>query len=160
MAQGKEPHPLKVHVWGCFSAAGVGEIEIFEENMDRFVLMDIFKKRLTASYQKHFPSGMWYFQQDNDKKHHALIVQEWLFSKGIQCLDWPPYSPDLNPIENLWAILKRRVAAHNPTTTEELKAAILTEWHSITPSQCARLVKSMPARCQAVLNNGGNMTKY
>ena len=53
------------------------------------------------------------FAQDNAPTHTANIVQDWLRNwvedNSIQVVDWPPYSPDLNPIENLWKLLKEGI---------------------------------------------------
>src|SRR5687768_10298662 len=75
------------------------------ENLDAPLMKTILTQHLLGSARKFWPSlrGQWWFQQDNDPKHTSRVVQGWLFDKGIQCIEWPPYSPDLNPIENLWA---------------------------------------------------------
>lgn len=75
-------------------------------------------------------------------------------------MDFPSYSPDLNPIENLWADLKRRIELHNCRTVDELKQVIEDEWFKTSDELCARLVDSMPIRCKAVITNHGFKTKY
>ena len=100
-----------------------------------------------------FPKGQWWFQQDNDPKHTSRLVQEWLKTNGIDVLDWPPYSPDLNPIENLWSDLKRRVEKRNPKTLDNLKEYLEEEWRGTDRELVRKLVNSMTHRCQLVLQN-------
>ena len=52
---------------------------------------------LLPSARRLFPDGSWWFLQDNDPKHKSRVVQRLLFTHGVQCIDFPPYSPDLNP---------------------------------------------------------------
>ncbi len=63
---------------------------------------------------------------------------------GIPVLNWPANSPDLNPIENLWGIVKRKMRYARPNNAEELKATIRATWALITPEQCHRLIDLMP----------------
>ncbi|KAI2651864.1 Transposable element Tc1 transposase [Labeo rohita] len=60
-------------------------------------------------------------------------------------------SPDLNPIENLWGIVKRKMRNKRPKTADELKATVKDTWASIPPQQCHRLITSMPRRIEAVI---------
>ncbi|GFW55982.1 transposable element Tcb1 transposase [Trichonephila clavipes] len=57
------------------------------------------------------------FMDDNDRPHRANIVDECLQSDDISRMDWPEYSPDLNPIEHVWEMLVRRIAARQPPPT-------------------------------------------
>ncbi len=66
-------------------------------------------------------------------------------------LDWPANSPDLNPIENLWAIVKRKLRDTRPNNANDLKAVIKATWASVTPEQCHRLIVSMPRCIDAVI---------
>ena len=61
------------------------------------------------------------FQQDSAPCHIARIVKQWLAEPGVQLLDWPGNSPDLNPIENLWVSIKKRVAQKKCSSLEELR---------------------------------------
>src|SRR4051794_16886313 len=74
----KEKHAPKVHVWGCMSAAGVGEIHVFTENLDAVLMKKILKEHLMKSANKFWPTGLWHFQQDNDPKHTSRLVSDYL----------------------------------------------------------------------------------
>jgi len=67
-------------------------------------------------HYEHDPPELWRLLQDNDPKHKSVLVQTWLFNHGISTIEFPPYSPDLNPIENLWNDLARRVEARPAST--------------------------------------------
>ena len=159
----KEKHPPKVHVWGCMAAAGVGRIHVFTENLDGDLMKRILKEHLMKSANMFWPVGLWHFQQDNDPKHTSRIVSDYLERELCikdYCIRWPPYSPDLNPIENLWADLKKRVEKRNATTVEELEAAVKLEWAATDKQLCSKLVASMPNRLAALLEHRGGPTGY
>jgi transposase len=159
----KEKHPPKVHVWGCMAAAGVGRIHVFTENLDGELMKKILKEHLMKSKELFWPVGMWHFQQDNDPKHTSRVVSDYLERELCIkdfCIRWPPYSPDLNPIENLWADLKKRVEKRNATTVEELEAAVRAEWAQTDKELCRKLVASMPDRIARCLEYCGGPTGY
>lgn len=83
--------------------------------------------------RKAVPLGHWTFMQDGAKAHTAKKTIEYLDGKGLKTLgNWPPHSPDLNPIENLWSSLKRRVSQRHPMTQDELEKAVQAEWDALT----------------------------
>ncbi|GFU13310.1 DDE_3 domain-containing protein [Trichonephila clavipes] len=86
------------------------------------------------------------FMDDNARPHRSNIVDECLQSEGITRMDWPAYSPDLNPIEHVWDMLGRRIAAIQPPPTclPELWRALLGEWCIIPQDQIDNLILSMP----------------
>jgi len=95
----------------CFSGKGIGYGYIFNENMDASLLKGILGTHLIETAELHYDvehAEEWWFLQDNDPKHKSTLVRTWLFNHGIQCIEFPPYSPDLNPIEHLWADLARK----------------------------------------------------
>ena len=75
-------------------------------------------------------------------------------------MDWPSMSPDLNPIEHLWGILKRKLKVCKVSNICQLRDVVMEEWKSITVATCEALVNSIPRRVKAVLDNDGNHTKY
>ena len=81
-------------------------------------------------------------------------------SWGLKVMDWPSMSPDLNPIEHLWGIIKRKVEVHKISNICQLRDVVMEEWKSIPVATCEALVNSMPRRVKAVLDNDGGHTKY
>jgi transposase len=153
-------HPDRLSIWGCISSHGVGELHTFNDTLDAPLMRTILSTHLLPSAARLFHTTAWWYQQDNDPKHTSRIVQQWLFSHGIQMLDFPPYSPDLNPIENLWANLKPRVEARNARNIDELEQHVQQEWVATDPTFLSRIVHSMPRRCKAVVQNSGHKTHY
>ena len=81
---------------------------------------------------------------------------------AVEKVAWPAQSPDLNPIENLWQDLKRRLRMRNPKPKNkiELFNLLKEEWFNTIPVRINRLIDSMPQRVDAVLKNKGNPTRY
>ena len=102
------------------------------------------------------------FQQDNASVHTTKMMQEWFLRQRFSLLTWPAQSPDLNPIEHLWAILKRRLNQYDspPKGMIELWERIVQVFSSITAHDCRRLIESMPKRIEAVIASKGKWTKY
>ena len=109
------------------------------------------------------PSGTpdFIFQQDGASCHTAKACQAWFRDNNVRLLEWPGNSPDLNPIENLWARLKKLVSQRHPSNKTELIEAIIESWHHvITAQELETLVNSMPDRYRAVIAAKGYATKY
>jgi hypothetical protein len=107
----------------------------------------------------------WTFQQDNDPTHKAApqIVQAYNKAHGSRITvlpNWPPSSPDLNPIENVWAIVQRRVNKRGPETFEAFKAAVIQELKGLSKQTISNLYASMKDRMEAVVSLGGGRTGY
>ena len=87
---------------------------------------------------------------------------QFLDDEGIERMVWPAKSPDLNPLEHLWAHLKYRVDRRiKPTTTLlGLERILRREWQAIDQGRIRRLVNSMRRRCLAVIAAGGGHTRY
>lgn len=150
---------FSIMVWGCFSYYGVGPVCWIKENMDADTYVSILQNTMLPYSEEEMPIRF-VFQQDNDPKHTSRKAKDWFSKNKIQVLDWPPQSPDLNPIENLWADIKEAVSKAKPTNKEQLWHTVEEAWHAIPVERCRKLVHSMKNRCNAVINNKGHSTKY
>jgi transposase len=157
-------HPLSIMVWGCMSGEGVGRLQVCNGMINaRMYIDDILEKKVLQSATDMFGGDHrdFIFQQDGAPCHTAKICTKWFDDHNVNVLDWPGNSPDLNPIENLWARLKRLVSAKRPSNKAQLTEAVISSWfHTITLNELKALVNSMPRRCQAVIKCRGYPSKY
>ncbi|CAB3995342.1 transposase [Paramuricea clavata] len=147
-------------LWGCFASSGTGELAKVDGIMKKEDYLKILQSNLQPSVRKLHLGRRWTFQHDNDPKHTAKIVSQWLKKKKIRVLEWPSQSPDLNPIENLWTELKRRVRARQPANLHDLHKFCQEEWSNIPPELCQKLVNGYQKRLIAVQKAKGHATKY
>ena len=101
------------------------------------------------------------FMQDGASPHTSKKTTAFLLKNNITVLTpWPAYSPDINPIENLWAILKNNLGGYNFTKKEDLIKKAIQEWNSIDQKIIHNLISSMNNRLKLVRKNDGFITKY
>lgn len=137
----------KVMVWGAFSFYGSSELHLVDGILNGVGYTGVLDSTLEPFIlQKH--RNYEYFQQDNAPCHTCRHAKEYFAQKKIEILTWPANSPDLNPIENLWGILKIKVARRCPKTKNELKSILNEEWKKITDEIRHNLVNSMPKRLE------------
>lgn len=116
--------------------------------------------------QRHFAGKhSWVLQQDGDPSHRVAskVLAQWNkeHRKQVELLqNWPPNSPDLNPIENIWAWVQREVYKMGCTSFDAFKAAVISRLESIPKAMLSNYIKSMPARLAEVIKNKGGKTRY
>lgn len=153
-------HSPKIMVWGCFSGNGRGSLYFIPngKTVNTDLYLDILKNKLQLSM--HLLDCQ-VFQQDSAPAHTSRIATAWFRQNRVKVLEWPGNSPDLNPIENLWMIMKRKIRKYHPRNLQELVYFIKKTWCTeINQELCKRLVSSMPRRLQSVIANKGHTTKY
>jgi transposase len=150
-------------VWGCMTPQGVGYLRRIEGKMNALMYQDILSDDYIDTLEYYdLSKEATFMMHDNDPKHKANSTTTWLEENEIDVLPWPSQSPDLNPIENLWNEVDRRVRkrAQLPTNKEELWTAVLEEWNGIPPDLCAKLCDTMPRRLKDVRSAKGGYTTW
>jgi hypothetical protein len=161
---------LRIMVWGCILRGRKGPLVILEYPGGRGGGMtaaryqeQVLDKVLHNFYQSMAEErGHVLFQQDGAPSHTAKSTYQWLNRNNIEIMPHPPGSPDLNPIEPLWHILKDliRNRPHIPTTLDELKMATNKAWDQITEADIDKHVNSMENQVWAVIEAKGSHTRY
>ena len=149
-----------VMIWGWFNRRGVGKLCVLDCIMNRFYYRDILEQSLFPSIDHFKFEQESHFVHDNDPKHTSGLVKHWLKQKTIQTLPWPPFSPNLNPIENLWDELERRVGKRQPKNLQEVELQLTQEWNNIELSVLDKLVVSVASRLYERVKMKGYPTKY
>lgn len=155
---------FSVMFWGCFSSLGLGPLVALEGSQNRFTYIETLRQYLLPQLEiarSDFGLDMT-FMQDNAPCHKAKLVRDFLEENEVPTLDWPPQSPDMNPIENIWNIVKNRRQKKFgfPATKEELIEQIFEIWEEIDISLIESLNRSIKNRLEEVLRLQGRATRY
>jgi transposase len=150
--------------WGCFSGKyGKGPGLFWEKDWGTITAesYQAYTIPIVDGWMRMSPGQI--FMQDNAPGHaHSTTVQD-LIERGIQWIEWPAFSPDLNPIENVWNWMKEWIWNHYPEdkmSYEKLRKAVMEAWEAVPDDYLQNLVKSIKERCQAVIAANGMHTKY
>jgi uncharacterized protein (DUF2267 family) len=157
-----------IMIWSALTYAGTGWMCKIDGNMDKTLyketLQDVQDRTINfAAEELNLRRDQMVFQHDNDPKHTSNLVQEYLKNQEYQVLEWPPQSPDLNPIENMWRLLKIRLNEYDtpPKGMQELYERVTKVWYDvIDKEECRNVIHSMPRRIEQCIRRKGHWTDY
>ena len=157
----KVKHPQKVMIWGAITPWGKSKLVFIDGRVNAEKYLSILRESRITTFVKNHPDPHPLLMEDGAPAHRAKVVAQWHADRGIKLLpNWPGSSPDLNPIENVWGVMKRRIEKENPTNLEGIKKIILRVWRALDGDFLRKLYDSMPRRMDLVIKAKGGVTKY
>jgi transposase len=148
----------KIFAWGGFCIMGKTSLFCFRRIMNAEFYVEILKNHIPEIDE--MLGDDWRLQQDNDPKHTSCLAKDFLRNNVQEVMDWPSNSPDLNPIENLWAIVKGNVERRMPKNLTDLERFMAEEWREIPDDVLMNLAGSMKRRCELIIENNGERISY
>lgn len=147
------PH---IMVWGAIRRSGVGPLIRINGTVTAAGYLIILNEAVPQIQRNR--NFIW--MQDNAPPHRAQTVQQFFAEHHITLLSWPPNSPDLNPIENVWGYITQNLPRSHITTPDQLWRRVQQFWSNIHSELCQHLIDSMPARLEQVRQRNGGNTDY
>jgi transposase len=168
----KKGKDVSVMVWASFWGSGISDLYLLERDFEAKKhgysansYIQVLDDNLLGIYEP----GL-IFMQDNASIHTAHKVRDWFKEHNIKIMEWPPYSPDLNPIEHLWIHLKRLIYQVDPDidnvrgdddkVRKALFKALFKAWELIDKDILYNCIDSMTTRINAVIEADGWHTRY
>ena len=147
---------LGVMVWAAIGIGYKSKLIFCNSNIDGYEYRRILRSSdMIKELNTLHGEGQWIFQQDGAPPHKCRMTQKFLLKHMNVVDNWPANSPDLNPIEHLWSILKRRIHKDSPQTMEEFKKKVLEEWENIPQNIIDNLVRSFKKRLLIAVEKEG-----
>jgi transposase len=151
----KNRHSIKMNIWACITlGGGLETFELFKDNLNSEKYKDILFEQLVAIYKDDY-----IFQQDNHSVHKSHKLVDFLSQHKVKTLEWPANSPDLNPIENLWALIKYSLQQQH-LTKDNFEEKIKETINNIDFAYIFNMISSMHLRVQQVIDNKGDSINY
>lgn len=150
-----------IMVWGAISYYGQIKLQFKTTKLNAEHYKNILE-RAFPECSNIFRPLRWIFQQDNAPIHNARVVKAWISDQNVTLMDWPPYSPDLNIVENVWGWLSLKVYEGGKQYEDVplLINAIETAWDEISLDYLKTLYDSIPNRIFEVIKHHGGNTHY
>jgi Transposase and inactivated derivatives len=152
--------------YGAISGIGKGPLILMEKDWGK-VSAKVYIERVLPHFYRHlreiarevgFMRAI--LMEDNASIHTAKLTKGYHAYHGINRMIWPAHSPDLNPIENVWRLLKYRIGKRFPKTDAEVRQYLVEEWDKLELQDFIKYIESMHERCEAVIEAKGGHTKW
>ncbi|XP_053200841.1 uncharacterized protein LOC128385935 [Panonychus citri] len=159
-----------VSTWAAITVNGVGPLVTLDCRLDQYVYLEILDTLIVDLVKSQFGQSECFLIDDNCPAHRANLINEWLsccnylHNINLKLIKLPPYSPELNLIENVWGCNKKDFLYSDcvPNTRDEMKDFIVSNWNSkkLIPNYCENLFNSWTKRCEDIIYNDGYAIKY
>jgi len=152
-----------INVWGGFTSKARTPLIRIIGRFNRHKYREIRDSTVLPFAVNEFGSvNNFILQKDNCKPHKANSIKYYLEEIGVERMTWLAQSPDLNPIENVWGLLKQKIRnlPRMPRNENHLFEILSQMWNDLPQAYFAKLVESMRRRITAVQDNEGKSTKY
>lgn len=150
--------PYRMSVFGAISMKGKLVLAEYTGTLDAAAYQALLQGKALPSIEAAYEGEEFVFMQDHAKAHTAKSTLEFLEESKVQFLEpdeYPPKSPDLNPIENIWGIMKQEVYSKQYRSKDDFKSAVQASWDRLSLQLVQDTIKNYPGRLQAVLDNLG-----
>ena len=152
-----EQHPRQIMVWGAIGVGYKSPLLVFEGNCNKESYISLLEENgIIPGLNALFGEREFVFQQDNAPPHVAKQTVDWLQERVHLLTSWPPHSPDLSPVEMMWAITKARVDTTGVTTKHDLFERVRQVWDEIPQSFVDNMASSFEARLRTVIRLCGD----
>ena len=155
-----------VGVWSCYCGDEMGPLVIIKKGgtMTAERYLETVKKHFIPfirRMKRKYGNGV-VMQEDNASWHKAKLVTSYLDRQKIKRIRWPPQSPDLSPIENLWKQIKNIIGkmCHRIRNIKQMEEALAEIWPTLGGERLTKLNESMPKRLNIYIKNRGGSIKY
>lgn len=152
-----------LQVWGSITYTGVGSLYKITDTLTAAKYKQILIHHAVPKGRSLIGNNF-VFQQDNDPKHTARVVKQYLDNKqrdgSLTVLDWPAQSPDMNIIEQVWTYMEQEKVKRAPTNLQQLWEVLQDIWSNIPVDFIQKLYNSVPGRVNELCTAKGFHTKY
>ncbi|GBM68999.1 Transposable element Tc3 transposase [Araneus ventricosus] len=148
-------------VWADFGFNGQVGFAILDGRKNSAKYIETLENPL-MSFVENIGGRNWEYQHDNALTHTSSARKNYLNSKNVTVLEWPPMSPNLNPIENVWGFMSRKVYENGGQfySVNALKTSIESAWYNLEPEILQTLIMSMEKRVYDVSLKNGKTLNY